>query len=146
MLSRFFLLMQPRSFEGNPLSPIIPVLSNQSESSQRCTIYTDKGGSPKQKSCTQSFDHEYSLLMSSSSYYTACSVRIYFRTQSGGSRTDPKRLAYVFVRNGQLSTTFCATGSQHATAIRRCHTRTKAMLVHSLAIRGLKCSFHCSLC
>lgn len=57
---------------------------------------------------------------------------------------DTKVLAYEFVRNGQFGTAFCTASGQYTTAICRCHTRAKAMLVQSLTVRGLICSFHCS--
>lgn len=47
-----------------------------------------------------------------------------------------------FVRNGQLLATFCTTSCQYATAISSLHTLTETMLVVSLTIVGLECSFH----
>ena len=47
-----------------------------------------------------------------------------------------------FVRNGQLFATFCTTSCQYATAIGSKHTLTETMLVVSLTIVGLECSFH----
>ena len=51
-----------------------------------------------------------------------------------------------FVRNGQLLATFCTTSCQYATAISSLHTLTETMLVVSLTIVGLECSFHFLLC
>ena len=51
-------------------------------------------------------------------------------------------LAVVLVWNGQLSTSLCATGCQYATAILCSHSLTETVLVLSLSVRGLECSFH----
>ena len=51
-----------------------------------------------------------------------------------------------FVRNGQLLATFCTTSCQYATAISSLHTLTETMLVVSLTIVGLECSFRFLLC
>ena len=49
----------------------------------------------------------------------------------------------TLVRNGQFLATLGATGSEHAAAIGCQHTFTETVLVLSLAVVGLKCSFHC---
>ena len=46
------------------------------------------------------------------------------------------------VRNGQLLTTLCATCSQYSATISGSHSLTETVLVLSLSVRGLKCSFH----
>ena len=51
-------------------------------------------------------------------------------------------LSVVFVRNGQLCTSLCATSCQYATAILCSHSLTETVLVLSLSVRGLECSFH----
>lgn len=43
---------------------------------------------------------------------------------------------------GKFLATFGATGGQDATAIGGLHTLTEAVLVITLAIVGLECSFH----
>lgn len=51
-------------------------------------------------------------------------------------------LAVNLVANGQLLATLGATGSQYAAAISRLHALTETMLVVSLPVVGLECSFH----
>ena len=51
-------------------------------------------------------------------------------------------LAVVFVRNCKLCTSFSATSSQYAAAILSSHSLTETVLVFSLSVRGLECSFH----
>ena len=51
-------------------------------------------------------------------------------------------LAVVLVRHGQLLATLSATGCQYTTAVGCLHTLTETMLVVSLTIVGLECSFH----
>ena len=51
-------------------------------------------------------------------------------------------LAVVLVRNGQLCTSLSATSCQYATAILCSHSLTETVLVLSLSVRGLECSFH----
>lgn len=51
-------------------------------------------------------------------------------------------LAVMLVRNGELLATLGAAGGQNATAILRGHSLTEAVLVHTTAVVGLKCSFH----
>ena len=46
------------------------------------------------------------------------------------------------VGNGQLLATLGAAGSQHAAAIGSLHALTEAMLVISLSVVRLECSFH----
>lgn len=53
-------------------------------------------------------------------------------------------LAMNFVRHGQFFATFCATCCQYATTVSRLHALTETMLVVSLSVVGLECSFHCS--
>ena len=52
-------------------------------------------------------------------------------------------LSVVFIRNCQLCATLCATCCQYATAVLCGHSLTETMLVLSLSVRGLECSFHC---
>ena len=52
-------------------------------------------------------------------------------------------LSVHFVGDGQFLTTFSAAGSQDATAISGLHTLTETVLVVSLSVVRLKCSFHC---
>ena len=47
-----------------------------------------------------------------------------------------------FVRHGQLFATLSTTGCQYATTVGSLHTLTKTMLVISLSVVGLECSFH----
>lgn len=49
-----------------------------------------------------------------------------------------------FVRNGQFFTTLGTAGSQYAAAVSRLHAVTETMLVVSLSVVRLECSFHCS--
>ena len=51
-------------------------------------------------------------------------------------------LAMNFVRHGQLFATLSATRCQYATAVGCLHTLTETMLVISLSVVGLECSFH----
>ena len=51
-------------------------------------------------------------------------------------------LSVVFVRNCKLCTSFCTTSCQYATAILCSHSLTETVLVLSLSVRGLECSFH----
>ena len=51
-------------------------------------------------------------------------------------------LSVVFVRNCKLCTSFCTTSSQYAAAILCSHSLTETVLVFSLSVRGLECSFH----
>ena len=59
-------------------------------------------------------------------------------------RMRSKKLVFAvnFVCNRQFLATFCATGSQYATAVSRSHTLAETMFVVSLSVVGLKCSFH----
>ena len=59
-------------------------------------------------------------------------------------RMRDKKLVFAvnFVCNRQFLATFCATGSQYATAVSRSHTLAETMFVVSLSVVGLKCSFH----
>lgn len=54
-------------------------------------------------------------------------------------------LMTTFVCYSQFLAAFGAAGSQHSTTIRGRHSLHKAMFVAALALRGLKCSFHCSI-
>lgn len=51
-------------------------------------------------------------------------------------------LTVNFVRNRQLFTAMTATRSQNTATIRRLHTLTESVLILSLAVVGLKCTFH----
>ena len=51
-------------------------------------------------------------------------------------------LSVVFVRNCQLCAAFCTTCCQYATAVLCGHSLTETVLVLSLSVRGLECSFH----
>ena len=52
--------------------------------------------------------------------------------------------AIILVGNGQLLAALGTTGSQYTTAIGSGHSLTETVLVSSLSVRGLECSFHCS--
>ena len=52
-------------------------------------------------------------------------------------------LAVNFVRYGQLFAALCAASCQNATTICCQHALTETMLVVSLAVVRLECSFHC---
>ena len=60
----------------------------------------------------------------------------------GGWAERELLLAVNLVANGQLLATLGATGSQYAAAISRLHALTETMLVVSLPVVGLECSFH----
>lgn len=64
--------------------------------------------------------------------------------QRTAMRMRGKKLVFAvnFVCNRQFLATFCATGSQYATAVSRSHTLAETMFVVSLSVVGLKCSFH----
>ena len=47
-----------------------------------------------------------------------------------------------FVGNGQLLATLCAACSQYAATVSRLHALTETMLVVSLSVVRLECSFH----
>ena len=51
-------------------------------------------------------------------------------------------LAVTLVRNGEFLATLGAAGSEHAAAIGCQHTFTETVLILSLAVVGLECSFH----
>jgi hypothetical protein len=51
----------------------------------------------------------------------------------------------ALVGNGQLLAALGAAAGQHAASILRGHALTEAMLVHTAAIVGLECSFHCAI-
>jgi len=51
-------------------------------------------------------------------------------------------LSVILVRYGKFLTAMLAARSQHSTTILSLHSLTEAVLVHSSAIVGLKCSFH----
>lgn len=51
-------------------------------------------------------------------------------------------LAVNLVGHGKLFTAFGATGCQHAATVGRSHAMAETMFVVSLAVVGLKCSFH----
>ena len=51
-------------------------------------------------------------------------------------------LPALFVRDGELLAAVTATGGEHAAAVRGSHAGAEAVLVHALAVGGLKCSFH----
>jgi hypothetical protein len=51
-------------------------------------------------------------------------------------------LAVLFVRNCKLCTSLSTTSSQYAAAILCSHSLTETVLVFSLSVRGLECSFH----
>lgn len=53
--------------------------------------------------------------------------------------------AVVLVRYGQFLATFGAAGSQYTTAIGCSHSLTETVLVSSLSVGGLECSFHCCI-
>ena len=55
-------------------------------------------------------------------------------------------LAVYFVRNGEFLATFSATSGEYATTVSGQHTLTETMLVVSLSVVRLECSFHCLLC
>lgn len=49
------------------------------------------------------------------------------------------------VAYSETHTTFCTTTCQYLAAVGSCHSFAEAMLVHSLAVRRLECSFHCRI-
>lgn len=51
-----------------------------------------------------------------------------------------------FVGDGQFMTSLCSAASQYLTAVLTAHTRTEAVLVHSLSPGWLVSSFHYSIC
>src|SRR5690606_11804168 len=51
-------------------------------------------------------------------------------------------LQCLFRRYSQLVSSFCSSGSQNSSAICSSHSFSKAVLVFSLSIRRLECSFH----
>ena len=53
--------------------------------------------------------------------------------------------AVILVRYGQFLAAFGATGSQYTTAIGGSHSLTETVLVSSLSVGGLECSFHCCI-
>ena len=53
--------------------------------------------------------------------------------------------AIVFVGYGQFLTTFGTTGCQYAATVGGSHSFTETVLVSSLSVRGLECSFHCCI-
>lgn len=55
-------------------------------------------------------------------------------------------LAVYFVGNRQFLAAFGAAGSQYATAVSCLHAMTETMLVASLSVVRLECSFHFLLC
>ena len=50
--------------------------------------------------------------------------------------------AIVLVRNGEFLSALGATCSQYSATIGGSHSLTETVLVFSLSVRGLKCSFH----
>lgn len=50
--------------------------------------------------------------------------------------------AVVFVRNSEFLSALGATCSQYSTTVGGSHSLTETVLVFSLSVRGLKCSFH----
>lgn len=53
--------------------------------------------------------------------------------------------AVYFVRNGEFLATFSATSGEYATTVSGQHALTETMLVVSLSVVGLECSFHCDM-
>ena len=54
--------------------------------------------------------------------------------------------AVVLVWNCQLCASFCSTGCQYTTTVLCRHSLTETVLVLSLSVRGLECSFHRLYC
>ena len=52
------------------------------------------------------------------------------------------RLPAVLVGDGELLAAVTTTGGGHAAAVGGGHAGAEAVLVHALAVGGLKCSFH----
>ena len=50
--------------------------------------------------------------------------------------------AIVLVRNGEFLSALSATCGQYSATIGGSHSLTETVLVFSLSVRGLKCSFH----
>ena len=48
----------------------------------------------------------------------------------------------MLARYGKFLATLIATGCEHATTILSLHAQTESMLVDSLSVVGLECSFH----
>ena len=51
-------------------------------------------------------------------------------------------LPAVLVGDGELLAAVTTTGGEHAAAVGGGHAGAEAVLVHALAVGGLKCSFH----
>ena len=81
-----------------------------------------------------------------------CDAKLFRNTKINAARFSPGciyvvakqllLLSVVFVRNCQLCTSLCATSCQYAAAILCSHSLTETVLVLSLSVRGLECSFH----
>lgn len=60
-----------------------------------------------------------------------------------------ERLWFIFCRvlrqNGEFLATFSATSGEYATTVSGQHALTETMLVVSLSVVGLECSFHCDM-
>ena len=52
------------------------------------------------------------------------------------------RLPAVLVGDGELLAAVTTAGGEHAAAVGGSHAGAEAVLVHALAVGGLKCSFH----
>ena len=52
------------------------------------------------------------------------------------------RLPAVLVGDGKFLAAVTTTGGEHAAAVGGSHAGAEAVLVHALAVGGLKCSFH----
>ena len=52
------------------------------------------------------------------------------------------RLPAVLVGDGELLAAVTTAGGEHAAAVGGGHAGAEAVLVHALAVGGLKCSFH----
>ena len=81
-----------------------------------------------------------------------CDAKLFRNTKINAARFSPGciyvvakqllLLTVVFVRNCQFCTSLCATSCQYAAAILCSHSLTETVLVLSLSVRGLECSFH----
>lgn len=58
-------------------------------------------------------------------------------------REGGRLLLAQMVRNRQVKTTFCATTGKDFAAVGGRHASAETVLVDSLAVGGLECSFHC---
>ncbi len=61
------------------------------------------------------------------------------------SKKRDSLLAAKMVAYSEVQTAFGAAACKNLTAISCCHSFAETMLVNSLSVRRLKCSFHCRI-